>query len=84
MFVKLSESESFGCQLLTQEFRAIAESNPDLITIGRSPHENFGDALLVHPKVPSPHGVTEASWREIGHIHTNKDHSLHLTLSPRV
>ncbi|KAL5526932.1 hypothetical protein ACEPAF_8659 [Sanghuangporus sanghuang] len=70
-------------ELLVKEFKTIAQSNPDLVTIGRSPHENFGDALLVHPKVQSPHEVADASWREIGHIHTNKDYSLHVTLAPQ-
>ncbi|KAL5485680.1 hypothetical protein ACEPAI_6721 [Sanghuangporus weigelae] len=70
-------------ELLAGEFETIAESNPELVSVGHSPHENFGDALLVNNKVPSPHSVAEASWREIGHIHTQKDHSLHVTLAPQ-
>lgn len=69
---------------MIREFHAIHEANPSLVVMRTSILEKFGDALQVHPSIKStsvakPAKVTK---REIAHVHSWKDCSFHVVLSP--
>lgn len=70
-------------QSLEQAFRKIAADNAQLVEVQKSPHERTCDALVVHAAIASPHAVADAAWREIAHIHTGADDSLHVVLAPQ-
>lgn len=69
--------------MLVQEFCDITQANSNLVAVQVSPHERIGDAMLIHPSIPSPHKVADEAWREIAHYHGHKDYSMHITLSPQ-
>jgi len=70
-------------ELLNREFRTIAEANTHLVEVRTSLFEKIGDSLSIHSTIPSPHPVAQSALREIAHVHTMKDSSMHVVLSPQ-
>jgi len=66
---------------MIREFHGIHEANSSLVVMGTSILEKFGDALQVHPSI-TPADPVEVTKREIAHVHSWKDCSFHVVLSP--
>ncbi|KLO09426.1 hypothetical protein SCHPADRAFT_916673 [Schizopora paradoxa] len=68
---------------MIREFHAIQEANASLVVMRISVLEKFGDALQVHPLInPTPSKPVEVMKREVAHVHSWKDCSFHVVLSP--
>lgn len=67
---------------MTEAFYSIASANADIVSVTAS-HEKQGDAMVLHPSLASPHKVADKAWREITHVHSRKDYSIHAVLAPQ-
>lgn len=63
--------------------RACAKANPKLIQIERSPNETQSPGMVIHPRIPTLHHAARAASREVGHVHSDCEYSVHLVLAPQ-
>ncbi|KAL7272410.1 hypothetical protein RUND412_004786 [Rhizina undulata] len=61
----------------------IHASHPTTLSLTTSLHERHLPALFIHPSLQTPHPVAADAWREIAHVHSNADCSLHVILAPQ-
>lgn len=54
-----------------------------MVEVKTSLFKKIGDSLSIHSTIPSPLPVAQSALREIAHVHTMKDSSTHVVLSPQ-
>jgi len=69
-------------QLLLETVASIAEKYSENIVTGTSLLEKSGPALLLAAAVPTPHTIAKKMKREIAHVHSSAEYSIHLALTP--
>ncbi|KAG8213245.1 hypothetical protein J3R82DRAFT_11714 [Butyriboletus roseoflavus] len=60
-----------------------ATANIGIVDVTISPHERVHNSMVIAEPIPSPHEVADHALREIAHLHSQIDYSLHLVLSPQ-
>ncbi|KAL1979823.1 hypothetical protein VTN96DRAFT_5083 [Rasamsonia emersonii] len=69
-------------QKLIQSFAKLVDDNPSLIQFKPSVHEGHTESIFLADGVPaSP--IAEMMLREISHVHSTGDHSVHVVLAPQ-
>lgn len=53
-----------------------------MVEVKASRLKKIGDSLSMHTTIPSPRPVAQSALRVIAHVHTMKDSSMHVVLSP--
>ena len=74
---------TYSEQKINAAMRACANANPELIQIERSPNETQSPGMVIHPRLPTPHHAARAASREVGHVHSDCEYSMHLVLAPQ-
>lgn len=59
-----------------------AAANHHAVELKTSVHERHTQALFLARSHLSPHPVADRAWREIAHVHSAADCSLHVVLAP--
>lgn len=54
-----------------------------MVEVKASLLKRIGDSLSIHTTIPSPCPVAQSALRDIAHVHTMKDSSMHVVLSPQ-
>lgn len=62
-------------------FRSFAHRNEHLVKLARSNLERHADGVFLADHLPAS-GLAETMQREIAHIHSGNDHSVHVVLAP--
>ncbi|KDQ57265.1 hypothetical protein JAAARDRAFT_35892 [Jaapia argillacea MUCL 33604] len=70
-------------EIITTIFSKLASFNSNIVELAPSPHEKIHQGMVIHHSIPSPHQVAVDAWREIVHVHSGRDYSLHLILAPQ-
>lgn len=69
-------------QELKRQFYALAKKNEKMIQLRPSFFEKQTESMFLSDSIQASQ-VAEDTKREISHIHTTGDHSVHLTLAPQ-
>ncbi len=69
-------------QTLIQEFDQLAVQNEECIERRESVLETHASAIFLREDVPAS-SIAQGMLREISHVHSSGDHSVHVTLSPQ-
>jgi len=69
------------CQKFRNVFNSFAHRNYHLVKLARSNLERHADGIFLADHLPAS-GLAGNMKREIAHIHSGNDHSVHVVLAP--
>lgn len=69
-------------QTLNHEFDQLAVRNKEIVDRREFVLEAHASAIFLREEIPAS-SVARGMLREISHVHSSGDHSVHVTLSPR-